>query len=259
MSTSVPMFSLGALIASDSTPLKERIQREGRLSELRRQSAQGVPWASNIVPTSMTMQQLDDGLQHLANMLYSPEAFDERMVRFIETFGRALAGRRRRAGRTSRRCATSTSNACRCRSTCGAWAKQSAACGRASGPQRPRGRRRSRSSRALFVQYAQVRHMFDVGQYWEPHLAVKPFWPTSTTESRWSTVVYGATPAARDSKREMKRRSGMGDAAPPLIHPATAGKPAVDSRVRAGVARAPHRSRAARARSDPRRICRGSG
>jgi hypothetical protein len=181
MSTPVPMFSLGGLIASDSTPLKERIVREGRLAPLG-DTAQGVPWASNIVPTSMTTQQLDEGLQHLANVLYSPEAFGERMLNFIATFGRAspdmipdqmnLAMLRdidkqclqvsldvRRMGEAERRM----------------WSRiwTAAAARPVTIPLVTR----------ILVQYAQARYMFDAGQYWEPHLANKPFWPSNTSDS----------------------------------------------------------------------------
>jgi len=37
----------------------------------------------------MSMEELNGGLQNLCNALYAPEAFGERMLRFIETFGRA--------------------------------------------------------------------------------------------------------------------------------------------------------------------------
>ena len=184
MKTPVPMFSLGALIASDSTPLKERIIREGRLAELA-DTVQGVPWASNIVPAGMTTQQLDSGLQHLSNSLYAPDAFAERMVNFIETFGRAsphlvpdqanLAGLRdidkqclqvsadvRRLGDAERRM----------------WNRiwSAAAEKPLSIPLVTR----------ILVQYAQVRHMFDAGQYWEPHLVDQPFWPSNASPSALS-------------------------------------------------------------------------
>jgi hypothetical protein len=88
MATAVPVFSLGALVAPDATPLHERIAREGRLVS-GGPDVQAVPWSSNIVPRSMTARDLSDGLQRLSNALYAPDAFAERVLRFIETFGRA--------------------------------------------------------------------------------------------------------------------------------------------------------------------------
>jgi hypothetical protein len=172
-STSVPMFSLGALVASDTTPLKARLQREGRLRNTD-PSAQAVPWSSNIVPTKMSIEQLDAGLHHLGNTLYSPQAFEQRMLRFVETYGRALPGGGvenpdlgplrdidkqclqvamdlRRMGEHER----------------AMWSRVMSAAGKRPStlPLVTR----------LFVQYAQVRHMFEAGQYWEPHLALEPF------------------------------------------------------------------------------------
>lgn len=168
----VPMFSLGSLIAPDATPLKERMAREGRLRN--GATVQGVPWASNIVPKQMTTDELAAGLQKLTNAMYSPEAFGERMVNLIETYGRALPpGSRmetdlsalrpidkqciqvaldvRKLGEAERRM----------------WTRVWAAAGK-----RPE---TAALTTRLLVQYAQVRHMFAVGQYWEPHLAYAPF------------------------------------------------------------------------------------
>ena len=40
----------------------------------------------------MTSEQMRDGLRWLANALYAPAAFGERLIRFIERFGRARGG-----------------------------------------------------------------------------------------------------------------------------------------------------------------------
>src|SRR5262249_37902688 len=88
MSTPIPIFSLGALVAPDSTPLHRRIEAQGRL--LRDTTdAQAVPWNSNIRPLSMTSEELSLGLRRLCNALYAPEAFGDRMMEFINRFGRS--------------------------------------------------------------------------------------------------------------------------------------------------------------------------
>ena len=172
MSTSVPMFSLGALMASEATPLYDRIIREGRLLP-GDPGVQAVPWSSNIDPRTMSMEELNDGLQRLCNALYAPAAFGERMLRFIETFGRArpeapptqfdfdslrdidkqatqVAMDVRRMGESEGRM----------------WNRVWGAAVRkpATIPI---------VARILF-QYAQARHMFARGSYWEPQLALAP-------------------------------------------------------------------------------------
>lgn len=170
--TSVPMFSLGALVASDSTPLKERIAREGRLANYGA-TAQGVPWASNIRPMGMTPEELQDGLHRLSNTIYSPEAFGERMLKFIETYGRALPDQTPE------------------QADLGALRDIDKQCLQVALDVRRMGEREKKMWSNVFaasakrpitsalvtkqlVQYAQVRHMFEAGQYWEPHLSLEP-------------------------------------------------------------------------------------
>ncbi|MBI3276094.1 MAG: radical SAM protein [Methylocystis sp.] len=168
MSTAVPMFSLGALVASEATPLYERIVREGRLSP-GADEVQGVPWASNIEPRNMSGEELRGGVQRLCNALYAPAAFGERMLRFIESFGQA-----RRDGAAAPPVAGAVREV-------DAQAIQLALDVRRMGEQEARmwGRvwravsRRPAATpfvmRMLF-QYAQARHMFRQGDYWEPQL-----------------------------------------------------------------------------------------
>jgi radical SAM superfamily enzyme YgiQ (UPF0313 family) len=181
MSTSVPMFSLGALMASEATPLYDRIIREGRLVP-GDPGVQAVPWSSNIEPRTMSMEELNAGLQNLCNALYAPEAFGERMLRFIETFGRArpdappaqmdpaslrfidrqafqLAMDVRRMGE-----------------------KEGRMWNRVWGAAIRRPATIAIVSRILF-QYAQARHMFAQGSYWEPQLAQPPVAPSPKAEA----------------------------------------------------------------------------
>jgi radical SAM superfamily enzyme YgiQ (UPF0313 family) len=87
MATGVPIFSLGALVAPAATPLHARMEREGRLVAGESEVA-AVVWSTNITPKLMTREQLLDGVRWLGNRLYAPEAFGERMLRFIDRFGR---------------------------------------------------------------------------------------------------------------------------------------------------------------------------
>jgi radical SAM superfamily enzyme YgiQ (UPF0313 family) len=87
MSMAIPIFSLGALVAPEATPLYSRIVNEGRL--IAGGEVQLVPWTSNIMPLNMSLEELHNGLHWLSNALYRPQAFGERMLRFIKRFGQA--------------------------------------------------------------------------------------------------------------------------------------------------------------------------
>jgi radical SAM superfamily enzyme YgiQ (UPF0313 family) len=91
MASAIPIFSLGALVAPEATPLYARLAREGRLIN-GGLDVQGVPWDSNIQPLKMTAAQLSSGVRALCNALYSPAAFQQRSLRFIERFGRVYRG-----------------------------------------------------------------------------------------------------------------------------------------------------------------------
>jgi len=91
MATSVPIFSLGALVAPAATPLHARLAKEGRLVE--EGSEHPASWGStNIVPKKMSRDQLIEGIRWLCNSIYRPEAFEERVTKLIETLGRSHAG-----------------------------------------------------------------------------------------------------------------------------------------------------------------------
>jgi radical SAM superfamily enzyme YgiQ (UPF0313 family) len=87
MSTPVPVFSIGALVAPAATPLYHRMSQEGRLRPDGSEVA-AMPWNTNIVPRGMTHEELLRGIKVLCNRLYSPRAFGERILRFIEIFGK---------------------------------------------------------------------------------------------------------------------------------------------------------------------------
>jgi radical SAM superfamily enzyme YgiQ (UPF0313 family) len=168
MATGVPIFSLGALVAPEATPLHARMAREGRLVP-DGANVYGTPWTSNIRPHGMTSEQMRDGLRWLANALYAPAAFGERLLRFIDRFGRARGGPATTAlGLTTMR-------------EVDAQALQMALAVRRLGEaesvmlQRVWAAASRRVDTAPYVmrmlfQYAQIRLMFTRGQYWDPQL-----------------------------------------------------------------------------------------
>lgn len=81
----IGIFSLGALVAPEATPLYERLQAAGRLRENDAQTAL-VPWETNVIHASLSAAELSQGRRWLANRLYSPDAMTERLLLFIEQF-----------------------------------------------------------------------------------------------------------------------------------------------------------------------------
>lgn len=84
MSTAVPIWGAGALVAPVGTKLYAKLQRENRLHQ--GNFYIGTPWDTNIIPKRMSREQLFTGLKWLANKLYQPDAFATRLVKFIEQF-----------------------------------------------------------------------------------------------------------------------------------------------------------------------------
>ncbi len=85
MQNPIPIFTLGALVAPAATPLYDRIRDSGRLVTDGSET-QGV-WNTNILPTSMSREELFAGLKWLGNHLYSPANFARRVVAMIERMG----------------------------------------------------------------------------------------------------------------------------------------------------------------------------
>ena len=87
MATPIPVFSVGALVAPAATPLYHRMAQDGRLRPDGSEVA-AMPWNTNIMPYQMTHEELLRGIRRLSNRLYSPRAFGERILRFVEIFGK---------------------------------------------------------------------------------------------------------------------------------------------------------------------------
>lgn len=169
----VPVFSLGALVAPNATPLHERMKREGRLMDgMAGAETSGSPLETNIVPKRMTRQQLMDGIRWLCNRLYSPEAFEHRLNRFFRTYRDINPSTRMRFRWDARPMEWD-------------WVRMIA-----SVPWKHPDAARMFMRQATRVVtdwdkafpylslfmfgYRQVRHMYDAGQIWEPHLDTQP-------------------------------------------------------------------------------------
>ena len=97
MQTPIPIFSVGSLVAPAATPLFDRMKQGGRLVEDGPESVAN-PWQTNMVPSQMTLEQLLEGVKWLANRLYLPENFAERMVTMIESMGPQRGPFRKKGG-----------------------------------------------------------------------------------------------------------------------------------------------------------------
>ncbi|WP_363345926.1 radical SAM protein [Methylocystis echinoides] len=172
MATPIPIFSLGGLMASEATPLYDRILREGRLLTGGIET-QAVPWSSNIKCKTMSMEELHEGMQNLCNALYSPPALTARMLRLIDSFGRRRNGPAseptdsnalREIERQSMQVAMQVRNYGESEGRM--WNKIWGAAVRKPETMTIVGR--------IMFQYAQARYMFEKGNYWEPSLATAP-------------------------------------------------------------------------------------
>lgn len=89
MSSPIPIFSTGALVAPAATPLHARLEKAGRLVPEGSEVAAN-PWMTNIVPAQMSREQLIEGVKWLAKELYRPSALLQRIGRFADCLGKSL-------------------------------------------------------------------------------------------------------------------------------------------------------------------------
>jgi hypothetical protein len=92
MATPIPFFTPAALFAPDTTPLFERLRREGRVAA---KSAElpCTPWTTNVIPKQLSREELAEGLRWLVNKLYHPRSFTRRVRRFVDLWRRAAGNR----------------------------------------------------------------------------------------------------------------------------------------------------------------------
>lgn len=89
MSSPIPIFSAGALVAPAATPLHARLEKAGRLVPEGSEVAAN-PWMTNIVPKQMTREELIEGVKWLAGELYRPSALLQRIGQFADRLGKSL-------------------------------------------------------------------------------------------------------------------------------------------------------------------------
>jgi radical SAM superfamily enzyme YgiQ (UPF0313 family) len=173
MSTPIPMFSLGALVAPAATPLYDRMEAGGRLLESASEVAAN-PWDTNIRPTQMTRKQLLDGLQWLSNRLYRPEQFGRRVVRMIEQLGPRPDWWRARTGTAAAPMREVNNEALAIlRRLIRQGPGERAMYQMIYQALEAKPEARFQAMHALQL-YAQVRCLYDAGQFWEPRLAEQP-------------------------------------------------------------------------------------
>ena len=167
MASPIPIFSIATLVAPEATPLHARMRESGRLIEGRSETA-ALPWETNIVPARMTGEQMSIGMRWLANRLYHPSRFGDRVVRLVEDVvpsAAAPAGE----GPPARRRLDRTMAALMQRFL------RSDAELKEMGVRLERAVRRKPSAirfvRSALRSYVQIRCLYDRGGYWDPALA----------------------------------------------------------------------------------------
>ena len=167
MSSAIPILTLGALVAPAATPLHERMRLEGRLTADGSEIA-AAPWATNIVPKRMTRDELLTGIQWLANRLYEPAAFAERVLAFTKRFGERLdprhTGREEYGLRTRRSVEKDAHAIIKTLTTLGPEESKMMYAIFGAISKKPRSLEPVASA---LLQYAQIRFMYERGRLWE--------------------------------------------------------------------------------------------
>jgi hypothetical protein len=165
----IPIYSIGALMAPASTPLHDRMARDGRL--VAGPEVAALPWATNIVPRRMSRATLVDGLRRLCNELYAPDALADRTVALLRALKRPDASTKcpahRATARPPRRAVMDD-----LREVVASVASLGDAELRlcltldAESAGHPAARY---AAAAVLVQYRQIRHMYEHGGFWNEH------------------------------------------------------------------------------------------
>lgn len=82
----LPVVTAGALVAPEGTPLRDRMEAEGRLVGVDFHVA-ATPWETNFEPARMSRVELLDGMRQLTHDLYAPSAFGDRLVALCRRLG----------------------------------------------------------------------------------------------------------------------------------------------------------------------------
>jgi len=172
MASGIPIFTLGALVAPAATPLHARLKQQGRLRDAGSEVAAD-PWTTNIVHPKIPAEELTRGLRWLANNLYSPQAFGDRLLTFIAKFGKRRDPywcnhqpnhHTRSVDRNSLAVLDQLRGLGPDEATMWNRVVQAAT-------------RKPETMSFVFyacIQYMQIRHMYDTGQFWDVQLASTP-------------------------------------------------------------------------------------
>lgn len=168
MSTPIPIFTIGALVAPAATRLFKRLYKDQRLIGENDVGASITPWHSNIIPVKMSREDLMQGLHWLSNRIYSPEAFEYRMLNFIDLLQQP-AELPISANHYQRRSVDfDRAKLIRKITNLGKPEKRMFSHIMKAAMKKPASQRHVISN--LFM-YMQIRHMYQQGQFWEPLLA----------------------------------------------------------------------------------------
>lgn len=169
----VPICTLSALAAPHATPLFARLADAGRLVDA--YEVPGHPWNSNVVPALMSREELTAGIRWLANALYHPQHFGERVLAYVEQLRFAPGSRRPQPRRTGVRSVD--------RDTLGLIAdipkldREAAAMWRRIMAVLPANPGASVPIMEAFARYQQLRFMYEQGGFWD---APRPLAPAAS-------------------------------------------------------------------------------
>ncbi len=170
MSTPIPMFSLGALVAPAATPLFDRMRDGGRLVEGGSEVAAS-PWDTNILPVQMSRDELLEGLRWLSNRIYRPADFGQRVVQMIDALGPQIGPFRKGGAKPTANPRPIEREAMNVvRKLVASGPEERAMWDTIWQAMETRPETGPLVMMSLF-RYAQVRCLYDSGQFWEPRVA----------------------------------------------------------------------------------------
>lgn len=170
MSTPVPIFTLGALTAPKTTPLYDRLEKDGRLNG-EDYTCDVNPWGTNIVPAQMSREEFFDGMKWLANSLYRAESFSARLEKFIDALATPAIYAGVRAPDSVRDIDKKSITVIGSVAKLGAEESKMFYRVMSAAMNNPYASLHVMSN--LF-RYAQIRHLYDQGRFWEPQLVEAP-------------------------------------------------------------------------------------
>ncbi len=171
MSVPIPMFNLSVLVAPSTTPLYKRLKQTNRLESTAAAGANTTPWETNIIPKQMTKDELIMGLRWLANRLYHPLAFGERLLHFIEAVKLPAQPKKVTARPQNRQLVMGVTQLVRRIPQLGPAEAEMFSKVTKKMRQKPVAQKQVISN--LF-RYMQIRHMYENNHFWAPHLAEQP-------------------------------------------------------------------------------------